>query len=59
MVCINSNFEKKSNKIYVKYFLFRYVTPDGTETVTETYECCAGFARSPGAYGCDQGMLKV
>lgn len=31
-----------------------YVTPEGIETVTETYECCAGFARTPGAFGCDQ-----
>jgi len=30
---------------------------NGMEKVTEIYECCAGFTRSEGDYGCPQGKV--
>lgn len=36
--------------------LHRKMTLRGMETVTELYECCPGFTRKEGDFGCEKGM---
>ena len=43
-----------------KYFILMPLSRfgrNGMEKVTEIYECCAGFTRSEGDYGCPQGKF--